>query len=179
MQPMRSKLAIVGLVMTLACTSSAWADRGPSVALIDTTRLYAPNGIAAWVEARARLDVERKTFVAVEAPDGQPLRLPVPDLDLGPAAQEKLRKEFARIEHESDRRRAWEQREAEVLDPIRTAVARALERYARTHGIELVLDRSQIASAVLVIGPTVDITDAFIRNFNASQSGPAKTKAKK
>lgn len=175
---MRSKLAIVGLVITLAFSSTAAADGASNVALIDTTRLYAPNGIAAWSAARARLDAERKTFVAVEVPDGEPERLPVPDLHVSPAVKKRLRKALDKIERESEQRRAWSQREAEVLDPIRAAVDRALERYAKTRGIELLLDRSKIAEAVLVIGPTVDITDAFIKNYNAGQAEPPKRKPK-
>ena len=163
----------------LASASSVSADGASNVALIDTTRLYAPNGIAEWRAARARLDAERTTFVAVESPDGQRQRLPVPDLKIDPASKERLRKRFEEIERDAEQQRAWSLREAEVLDPIRASVTRALELYARTHGIGLLLDRSELGKAVLVIAPGADITDAFIKSYDAGPSVPAKSKPKK
>jgi Skp family chaperone for outer membrane proteins len=64
-----------------------------------------------------------------------------------------------------------------VLDPIRAAVSRGLEQFAKRHGIDLVLDRSQLGEAVLIAAPGVDITDAFIKDYNTNASPTRKQKS--
>jgi hypothetical protein len=45
---------------------------------------------------------------------------------------------------------------------------RALERYARAHAIDLVLDRHQLGEDLLVVSAGADITAAFLRDYNVT-----------
>jgi hypothetical protein len=58
-------------------------------------------------------------------------------------------------------------REREVLDPIEADVMRALDAYTQSHGIAILLDRDKLEDAVLVVAAGADITDAFIKDYDA------------
>jgi Skp family chaperone for outer membrane proteins len=58
--------------------------------------------------------------------------------------------------------------------PIEADVRAALERYARSHGIDLVLDRHKLGDLVLVVADSADITTAFIKDYNARSKPSAR-----
>lgn len=152
---MRSKLALVAFVTALCWSSSARADSGARIVLIDMSRLYSANGVSEWAAARAKLDAERSTFVVVEVPEGG---TSPDDKYYSPKDLPGLR-----------RQRAWEAHEKAILDPIRARVVLALAQYAKRRGIELVLDRSTLLSvAIVVAAPSIDITDAFLKDLDAA-----------
>ena len=68
-----------------------------------------------------------------------------------------------------------------MLDPIAADVTRALERYARAHGIDLVLglvlDRGKLGEMLLVVSASADLTAAFIKDDNAASKPRAMTAA--
>jgi Skp family chaperone for outer membrane proteins len=144
----------------LFVSSSALAEPG-RVALVDTGRLFHKAGIAKWAAARAKLDAEQPTFVVVESPDG---KKPNPHTDI---RDPTWRKTFIDLDRDAMRRDAWHAHEREVLDPIKADVMRALDAYTQSHGIAIVLDRDKLEDAVLVVAAGADITDAFIKDYNA------------
>ncbi len=164
-----SVLLLLAATLHAGALETARADAGGTsrVALVDTSTLWSAGGIAAYAAARARLDAEEKKFQVVELPPGSkpPEKSPYPIID-------QLNRDHVRWE-------AWSAHEAQVLDPIRADVLRALDRYARARGIGLVLDRAQIGDAVLIALPGVDITDAFVKDYNAAaakRAPPARAK---
>ena len=152
-------------ILMLLC-SSALAE--PRVALVDTRQFFDKGGIAAWVAARAKLDAEEPKFKVVESPDGGKANAHT-DIE-----NPEIRKLYTDMDRDAARNKAWSAHESEVLDPIETDVMRALEKYAAVHGIGLVLDRKQLDDAVLVVAAGVDITDAFVKDYNTKAKAPKK-----
>jgi Skp family chaperone for outer membrane proteins len=55
-----------------------------------------------------------------------------------------------------------------------TDIGKALETYAKQRGYDVVFDISKMQNVVMLINQSVDITDAFIADFNAKNpAGPA------
>jgi Skp family chaperone for outer membrane proteins len=159
-------MALLVLLMVPAAVAAETLGTN-RVAVVNNARLFAEKGIARWVDARAKLDQERGTFKVVETPPGITRRnTPVPD-HLSKERAERLRKRYDEIDRESVERQAWEKHESEVLDPIVANVNSALAEFAKIHKIGLVLDQESIGSSMLFLDAGVDITDAFIKHYNA------------
>jgi Skp family chaperone for outer membrane proteins len=62
--------------------------------------------------------------------------------------------------------RAYEKRQNELMGPIVHDVYEELREYARTRGFSVVLDTSKFAESVMLINESVDITSAFIAEYN-------------
>jgi Skp family chaperone for outer membrane proteins len=174
MQPLR---VLVFAVMTCAATTS-WADGTTHVAVIDSARFYAPGGIARWLAAQSQLDVERKKFVVVESPDGKTMEKEAFEVCKNPPSEEfkKICREMNEATRQHQEDEAWSKHEREVLEPIEADVQRALERYARAHSIDLVLDRHIIPEAFVVVAASADITAAFVKDYNATSKVKPSTK---
>jgi hypothetical protein len=149
------------------------------IAVIEPARLWAPGGITRWLRARAALDAEQETFHVVETPPGMAPPLVVPDIGLSPKQHEHLRKEFAQLDRQAAERQAWQDHVHSVLDPIEKDVMAGLERFARAHSIGLLLDRGHLGQDVLVVASGTDITDAFIKDYNAADARPVKPASRK
>jgi Skp family chaperone for outer membrane proteins len=67
------------------------------------------------------------------------------------------------------------QRYRQVVSPISNQIGAALDQFARQRGITMTLDLSKLLPAILTALPTVDITQAFIADFNSKnpRSGAA------
>jgi Skp family chaperone for outer membrane proteins len=74
---------------------------------------------------------------------------------------------------QQDGQRALEKRVQELTSPIFEDVGKALQAFAATRGITLVFDVSKTGNAMMVVNNAVDITDAFIADYN--QRNPAST----
>jgi Skp family chaperone for outer membrane proteins len=74
---------------------------------------------------------------------------------------------------QQDGQRALEKRVQELTGPIFEDVGKALQAFAATRGITLVFDVSKTGNAMMVVNNAVDITDAFIADYN--QRNPAST----
>lgn len=81
----------------------------------------------------------------------------------------RLQTDFKRKQEDGQSRIA--RREREVTDPIWKEVGDAILVYGKTKNIDILIDLSKLAGAVLMLNETVDITDAFIKEFNAKTSG--------
>jgi Skp family chaperone for outer membrane proteins len=72
-----------------------------------------------------------------------------------------------------DAQEALKKRTQVVLEPISRDVRTAIESYAKQRGFTLVLDSSQLQGVILSINPAIDITQAFIADYNSKN--PATT----
>ncbi len=76
---------------------------------------------------------------------------------------------------QQDGQRALEKRVQELTNPIFQDIGNALQAFAAQRGITLVFDVSKTGNAMMVVNNAVDITDAFIADYN--QRNPASTAA--
>jgi Skp family chaperone for outer membrane proteins len=68
-------------------------------------------------------------------------------------------------------------RYGQVMGPVSQQIGRALDEFAAQHGITMTLDVSKLLPAVLTALPTVEVTAAFIADFNRKNPrGPAVTR---
>lgn len=68
---------------------------------------------------------------------------------------------------QEDARVAYEKRAEALLAPINTAVFTALDAYAKQQKIDVILDAAKLAGVILVTNDAIDITDAFIKDYNS------------
>jgi Skp family chaperone for outer membrane proteins len=77
---------------------------------------------------------------------------------------ERLQRELKYKKEQADA--DFEKRYNEVVGPISTDIGKALDQYANQHGLTMILDISKLAPAVLTVNPAMDITRAFIAEYN-------------
>jgi Skp family chaperone for outer membrane proteins len=71
------------------------------------------------------------------------------------------------IERKSqDAQRAYQKRLREVTQPIYQEIGTALQAYARTRGITVIFDVSKMGEVMFVVNDGVDLTNAFIADYN-------------
>jgi Skp family chaperone for outer membrane proteins len=61
----------------------------------------------------------------------------------------------------------FQKRYEAVVGPISADVGKAMDRYAAAHGITLILDISKLLPAVLTMNPAMNVTQAFIAEYNS------------
>ncbi|HEY3027602.1 MAG TPA: OmpH family outer membrane protein [Pyrinomonadaceae bacterium] len=61
----------------------------------------------------------------------------------------------------------FSKRYQEVVAPISTDIGKALDQFAQQRGITMILDISKLAPAILTVNPAMDVTQAFIAEFNS------------
>src|SRR5688572_23793277 len=54
----------------------------------------------------------------------------------------------------------------EEVSPISTDIGKALDQFATQRGITMILDISKLAPAILTVNPAMDVTAAFIAEYN-------------
>jgi len=80
---------------------------------------------------------------------------------------EKLQRELKYKKDQADA--DFKRRYTEVIDPISADIFKALNQFAGQRGITMILDISKLApnGVVLTANPNMDVTQAFITEFNA------------
>src|SRR5215211_1834031 len=61
----------------------------------------------------------------------------------------------------------------EVIRPVSQDIMTALNQFAQTRGITMILDISRMGEAVLTVNPSMDVTRAFIAEYNAKNPATA------
>jgi len=152
-------------LVPLLLLASSLAHAEPKVAMIEKARFEEAGGIARLLAAREQLDREKKTFRFVESPDGKPL--PTSDACKPPIPNslKKLCDDWASSRLANQAEAAWNMHEVEVLGPIEADLDGAIVAYAKSRGIELLLEKYE--TGVVYMAPSVDITAAFIKDYNA------------
>jgi Skp family chaperone for outer membrane proteins len=66
-------------------------------------------------------------------------------------------------------------RAEQVIAPISSQIGAAMDQFARQRGVTMTLDISKLLPAILTAVPAVDLTQAFIADFNSKnpRTGPA------
>ena len=67
----------------------------------------------------------------------------------------------------------FQKRYAEVVGPISQEIGKALDQFATQRGITMILDISKLAPAVLTVNPAMDVTAAFITEYNGKNPATA------
>ena len=102
-----------------------------------------------------------------------------------PAEIQRKRDEGERLQREykfkkEDAEAAYRKRAEEVLGPISADIGGALIAFAKQRGITMTLDISRLAEAIVTADTTMDITAAFVADYNsknpatASATGPGR-----
>lgn len=90
---------------------------------------------------------------------------------------ESLKKQIER--KSQDATDAYSKRLREASEPVWKDINTALEAYARQRGASVVFDVSKLAAAMLVVNNAVDITKAFVADYNQrNPAGPAPAPAR-
>jgi outer membrane protein len=84
-----------------------------------------------------------------------------------------LKKEYQR--KGEDAQAAYNKRLQEVVGPIYDDIGKSLDAFGKTHGITLMLDAAKIGPAIIMATDAMDVTAAFIREFNSSHPATAST----
>jgi Skp family chaperone for outer membrane proteins len=156
------------------------------IALVDTDQfLDEKNGIARLVAAAKRVDGEfqpRRTELQTlqsqieKATTDLQKAAPVQDPKVSAQQQDKIdqmKKDFQR--KGEDAQAAYQKRLQDVLGPVYDDISKALDTYARTHGITLVLDvgREHGVQGIVSASDSLDITRSFITEFNSKYPATA------
>jgi len=72
---------------------------------------------------------------------------------------------------QEDAKAKLDKRQAQVTQPIVKEISAALEAYGKKNSIDMILDVSKLDGSILMINYAMDITDAFIKDFNAKAVG--------
>ena len=103
-------------------------------------------------------DIEKTRNVA----DPKQIQLKVDQL-------EQLKKDFQR--KSEDAQTAYDKRQQDMFQPLQDDIGKALEIYAKAHGINVVIDGSRVP--VVYAADSLDITKAFINEFNSKNPATA------
>ncbi len=82
---------------------------------------------------------------------------------------ETLKKDYQR--KGEDAQAAYNKRRQEIFTPLQDDISKALEVYAKAHGINVIIDASQVP--LVYAGERIDITRAFISEFNSKNPATA------
>lgn len=82
---------------------------------------------------------------------------------------EQLKKDIQR--KAEDAQAAYNKRQQELFGPLQDEIGRALEAFAKARGINVIIDGSQVP--LLYAAETIDITRAFITDFNSKNPATA------
>jgi Skp family chaperone for outer membrane proteins len=66
----------------------------------------------------------------------------------------------------------------QYVGPVLNELSTALQAYVKQRGFDMVLDVSKMQNSVMLVNQSLDITDAFIADFNAKNPGTATAPVK-
>lgn len=78
---------------------------------------------------------------------------------------EKLQRDLKYKKEQADA--DFQKRYKEVIEPISEDISKSLNQFASQRGITMILDISKLAPVILTANPAMDVTAAFITEFNA------------
>jgi outer membrane protein len=104
----------------------------------------------------------------------------VQDPKVTQAKQEEGEKLQRELEYKKkDAEAAFQKRYEEVVGPISNDIGKSLDGFAKQRGITMILDLSKqaILESVLTLDPSMDVTAAFITEYNSKNPATASTAA--
>lgn len=96
-------------------------------------------------------------------------------LDAKVEQAEKLKRDIAF--KQEDAQAAYGKRQQALIGPIFTDIGKAIQEYAKQKGYTVVLDLEKMAQGgmILAVDKTADVTEDFIKFYNARPAGTAST----
>lgn len=88
---------------------------------------------------------------------------------------ERLQRELKFKKEEAEA--AFQKRYEQVVGPISADIGKALDVFARQRGITMILDVSKMGDAILTVDVGMDVTSAFITEYNSKNPTTASTAA--
>ncbi len=187
------RLIIATLVLAVAFVLPAFAQTGSQykAAVIDTSAFAdEKQGITKFVSAFKQLETEfqpRAAELTQMQQRGQALAQEIEKLQnsQAPVAPETIRAktdEYQKLQidfkrKQEDLQAAYNKREPEIAGPIRQDIGNALKEFIKQKGINMVIDLSRDEkNIVLVADESADITNEFIKFYNARPSNTATTR---
>ena len=179
------------LIHAQPAMKTAWAagnDTVPAgkVALVDTRLFYDQKaGIQKLINAYKQLEAEfapRQAELQIMQNRIVAMNAEINKMGATPAAKAK-EEELVRLQRDF----TYQQQEAEaavnrrrliLVQPIHQQLAKALQEFIAARGIALLLDTSKLEGVLLAALPTVDVTQAFINDFNLKNPAPATATAR-
>jgi Skp family chaperone for outer membrane proteins len=153
------------------------------IALLDTDQFMdEKTGITRLVAAAKRVEAEFKPRSTELTTLQQQIQKATDDLNKAAAVQdpkvtaqqsdkiELMKKDLQRKGEDADT--AYKTRLREVLGPIYDDIGKALDTYAKAHGITMVLDVTKI-QGIVSASESLDITKSFIAEFNSKNPATA------
>jgi len=173
-----SMLAVSVGAQTTTPPVAATAAAPVKMAIIDTEAFNDPkNGVRRLVNVYTQIDTElkpkRDEIVALNT-RLQALAQKANAGTITPAEAD----EADNIKRDIQRKQEDGQKLLENLTRQRTGsifndLSTALQTYAKSRGFDMVVDVSKLQNSILLINPSIDITGAFIADFNARSPGTA------
>jgi Skp family chaperone for outer membrane proteins len=68
---------------------------------------------------------------------------------------------------QEDGQKAYQRYSKQIVEPLNIEVAKAVEAYARSKNYDIVLDLAKFNGTMMVLNPGLDVTKAFIADYNA------------
>jgi len=183
------KFLIPVILSLFLASASGAAAQGTKVAIINSNQFTAEKGgITKLVNAYAALVIEFKPAtdeLAQLSTKHETLMneiRPIIDKMGTTAATPEMQNQYQRKTDEiqnleltikrkqEDAKAKYEKRAKIVTDPIVQEITDAIEVYSKAHGIDLLLDGAKL-DALMSFNPALNITDAFIKEFNARSAG--------
>src|SRR5687768_13229210 len=196
-----SLFAAVGLLTTVAVSASAQAQRPPATQPQAPATVAVPESKMAVIYSDAFLDGKtgiakfttlsntlKREFQPRET-DLQNLQTRIATLtkeindtqavaDPNTIRQKRDQLEQANIEYKrkgEDAQAAFEKRRQEIFLPLQQDIAKALEAFAKSRGITVIVDGSSVPFAYAA--DNIDITRAFINDFNSKNPATAAVRS--
>ena len=72
-----------------------------------------------------------------------------------------------------DAQTAYQKRLREATEPVYKDISPALQAFARQRGVNVIFDVSKLSEAMFIVNETVDLTRAFITDYNQRNPGTA------
>ncbi len=113
-------------------------------------------------------DEINKAQAAASVVDPKSLQVKADQLD-------QLKKDYQR--KGEDAQTAFNRRRGEIFQPLQDEIGKALEVYAKAHNINVIIDGSQVP--VVYAADAIDITRAFVSDFNSKNPATASVAAPK
>lgn len=168
--------------------AAAPVDNGPvpaaTIALVDVEALAdEQHGITKLVNAMKRVDAE----FATRRTELQALQTKITNLQneikqqstvATPAALQAKQDQLEQMQRElqfkaTNAQTDYQRRMGEVAGPIYDDIGKALENFARAHNITMILDSSKLAPAILTASGAMNVTAAFIQEYNRANPATA------
>ncbi|MCW5961334.1 MAG: OmpH family outer membrane protein [Pyrinomonadaceae bacterium] len=106
-----------------------------------------------------------------------------PNVPIKPETINAKADEYERLGREikykqEDAKARYDRRQQDVLNPILADIGKAMDEFANQKGYSVILDGSKLdqAGVILALSKTADVTDEFIKFYNARPAGTATTK---